>query len=392
MSARRYLAAFGLAGLTKGLLLPVLSLLLLSRGLNQSTLALATGAFALTVVLLELPSGMASDRWGRRRVYLIAHTIGAVGDLVLAFTGQVFVGMVLSGAATAFESGSLSSLFFQRWIDARGKDTLPRAASWMNLLETGGLAVGALAGGAVGAAAPGFLLPYGPLLLVRFALRLGALMAAAGIPADAPLPRAARKAQGSWRAMLSNRQLVALLAGGVVLGAALGDLEIYWQPHLEQLAGGYTPLLGVMSCISMFGAAAGMAIIGRFAARLRLEWVYVVFQLAVAGWLAVLGHMANVWGYVGIFGALYLCLGGSDLARTSMLQAGISPALRATAMSVDSLLCRLGALLGSGAAAVALAYVGVPALWTGLGLVLAAGIGVQLLCGVTRSAGLSAKK
>lgn len=392
MSARRYLAAFGLAGLTKGLLLPVLSLLLLSRGLNQSTLALATGAFALTVVLLELPSGMASDRWGRRRVYLIAHTIGAVGDLVLAFTGQVFVGMVLSGAATAFESGSLSSLFFQRWIDARGKETLPRAASWMNLLETGGLAVGALAGGAVGAAAPGFLLPYGPLLLVRFALRLGALIAAAGIPADAPLPRAARKAQGSWRAMLSNRQLVALLAGGVVLGAALGDLEIYWQPHLEQLAGGYTPLLGVMSCISMFGAAAGMAIIGRFAARLRLEWVYVVFQLAVAGWLAVLGHMANVWGYVGIFGALYLCLGGSDLARTSMLQAGISPALRATAMSVDSLLCRLGALLGSGAAAVALAYVGVPALWTGLGLVLAAGIGVQLLCGVTRSAGLSAKK
>lgn len=392
MSARRYLAAFGLAGLTKGLLLPVLSLLLLSRGLNQSTLALATGAFALTVVLLELPSGMASDRWGRRRVYLIAHTIGAVGDLVLAFTGQVFVGMVLSGAATAFESGSLSSLFFQRWIDARGKDTLPRAASWMNLLETGGLAVGALAGGAVGAAAPGFLLPYGPLLLVRFALRLGALMAAAGIPADAPLPRAARRAQGSWRAMLSNRQLVALLAGGVVLGAALGDLEIYWQPHLEQLAGGYTPLLGVMSCISMFGAAAGMAIIGRFASRLRLEWVYVVFQLAVAGWLAVLGHMANVWGYVGIFGALYLCLGGSDLARTSMLQAGISPALRATAMSVDSLLCRLGALLGSGAAAVALAYVGVPALWTGLGLVLAAGIGVQLLCGVTRPAAQTAEK
>lgn len=392
MSARRYLAAFGLAGLGKGLLLPVLSLLVLSRGLDQSTLALATGTFALTVVLLELPSGMASDRWGRRRVYLIAHTIGAVGDLVLAFTGQAFVGMILMGAATAFESGSLSSLFYQRWIDARGKDTLPRAASRMNLLETGGLAVGALVGGAVGAAAPAPLLPYAPLLLVRFALRLGALIAAAGIPADPPIPRAACKAQGSWKAMLSNRQLVLLLAGGVVLGAALGDLEIYWQPHLEQLAGGYTPLLGVMSCISMFGAAAGMAIIGRFAARLRLEWVYVVSQLAVAGWLAVLGHITNLWGYVGGFGALYLCLGGSDLARTSMLQAAIPPALRATTMSVDSLLCRLGAMLGSGAAAVALAYIGVPALWTGLGLVLAAGIGLQLLCGVSRTAGLSAKK
>lgn len=254
MSARRYLTAFGLAGLGKGLLLPVLSLLLLSRGLDQSTLALATGVFALTVVLLELPSGMASDRWGRRRVYLIAHTIGAVGDLVLAFTGQAFLGMMLMGAATAFESGSLSSLFFQRWMDARGKDTLPRAASWMNLMETGALAVGALAGGAVGAAAPTFLLPYAPLLLVRFTLRLGALVATAGIPADPPIPYSARKTQGCWRMLASNRQLVVLLVGGVVLGAALGDLEIYWQPHLEQLAGGYTPLLGVMSCISMFGA------------------------------------------------------------------------------------------------------------------------------------------
>ena len=91
------------------------------------------------------------------------------------------------------------------------------------------------------------------------------------------------------------------------------------------------------------------------------------------------------------FGALYLCMGGGDLARTSMLQAAIPPALRATAMSVDSLLCRLGAMLSSGAAAMALGYVGVPALWTGLGLVLAVGIGVQLLCGVPHTAGLSAK-
>lgn len=157
------------------------------------------------------------------------------------------------------------------------------------------------------------------------------------------------------------------------------------------MAGGYTPLLGVMSCISMFGAAAGMAIVGRFTARLRLERVYAVFYLAVAGWLAVLGHITNLWGYVGGFGALYLYMGGGDLARTSMLQAAIPPALRATAMSVDSLLCRLGAMLSSGAAAMALGYVGVPALWTGLGLVLAVGIGVQLLCGVPHTAGLSAK-
>lgn len=386
MSVRRYLSAFGLAGLTRGLTLPVLSLLLLARGLDVSTLALATGVFSLTVVLLELPSGMASDRWGRRRVYLLAHAFGAIADLVLAFTQQPFLGMILMGASTAFESGSLSSLFFQRWIDTRGKETLSRATARMSLLETGGFAAGALAGGILGAAAPAPLLPYAPLLLVRFVLRLGVLALAAGIPADSPPPNTTPKAQGNWKLIVSNHQLLLFLVGSMVLGAALGNLETYWQPHLEQLAGGYTPLLGVMSCISMFGAAAGMALIERFAARLRLEWVYVACQLAVAVLLAVLGRIHNISGYVSSFGALYLCLGGSDLARTSMMQATIPPTLRATSMSVDSLLCRLGALLGSCAATAVLMYTSIPVLWTGLGLVLALSIGVQLLCGITHTA------
>ena len=116
MNPRRYLVAFGLSGLGKGLMMPVLSLMLLSRGLNASTLALATGTFALAVVLLELPSGMASDRWGRRRVYLIAQLVGMTGDLILAFSNAAFLGMAFMGASTAFESGSLSSLLDRKSV------------------------------------------------------------------------------------------------------------------------------------------------------------------------------------------------------------------------------------------------------------------------------------
>ena len=376
MNPRRYLAAFGLSGLGKGLMLPVLSLMLLSRELNASTLALATGTFALTVVLLELPSGVASDRLGRRRVYLIAQMLGAAGDLVLAFSHAVFMGMVLMGAATAFESGSLSSLFFQRWIDTQGKQSLPQATVRMNILETSGLALGALVGGMAGGASPTPLLPYAPLLLARFVLRLGAAAAAAGIPADRPLPRSTAQA-GVWRQLLRTRTLLVLLGGNIILGAALSNLELYWQPHLQQLAGGYTPLMGVMSCISMFGATAGMALIGRLAARFPLQGVFILCQLAVAGLLALLGMTGSILGYMSCFGGLYLCLGGGDLARTSMIQTAVPPPLRATFMSLDSLLVRLGAMLGSCMAAVVLAHRGVPLLWAWTGLLLAAGVVLQ---------------
>lgn len=378
MNPRRYLAAFGLSGLGKGLMMPVLSLMLLSRGLNTSTLALATGTFALTVVLLELPSGMASDRWGRLRVYLIAQLVGTASDLILAFSNAAFLGMAFMGASTAFESGSLSSLFFQRWIDAQGKDTLPQATVRMNVLETGGLALGALVGGMIGSASPAPLRPYAPLLLARLILRLGAVAAAAGIPADHPLPRTTENTH-PWRMLLKQRQLLTLLAGGVVLGAALGNLEIYWQPHLQQLAEGYTPLMGVMSCISMFGATAGMALTGRFVAQLPLQRVYIFCQLAVAGLLALLGTTGSVWGYMSCFGALYLFLGGNDLARTSMIQAVVSAPLRATFMSLDSLMLRMGAMLGSCMAAVVLVHRGVPQLWAWMALLLAAGTVLQAI-------------
>jgi len=383
MNPRRYLVAFGLSGLGKGLMMPVLSLMLLSRGLNASTLALATGTFALAVVLLELPSGMASDRWGRRRVYLIAQLVGMTGDLILAFSNAAFLGMAFMGASTAFESGSLSSLFFQRWIDARGKQTLLQATVRMNVLETGGLALGALVGGMAGSASPAPLLPYAPLLLARLVLRLGAVAAAAGIPADRPLPHSAAQV-GSWRQLLCGRTLLILLAGNIILGAALGNLEIYWSPHLQQLAGGYTPLMGVMSCISMFGATAGMALTGRLAAHRPLPRVYILCQLAVAGLLALLGTTGSVWGYISCFGVLYLCLGGSDLARTSMIQATVSTSLRATFMSLDSLILRLGAMLGSCVAAIVVMDQGIPQLWALMGLLLAAGIVLQAVFGLAK--------
>lgn len=376
MNPRQYLAAFGLSGLGRGLMLPVLSLMLLSRGLNASTLALATGIFALTVVLLEVPSGVASDRWGRRRVYLVAQLAGMAGDLALALSNAAFPGMAFMGAYTAFESGSLSSLYFQRWIDTRGTQSLPQATVRMNVLETGGLALGALVGGMVGGASPTPLLPYAPLLLARFVLRLGAVAAAAGIPADRPLPRSTAQA-GAWRQLLRTRTLLVLLAGNIILGAALGNLELYWQPRLQQLAGGYTPLMGVMSCISMFGATAGMALTGRLAARLPPQGVYPPCLLAVAGLLALLGTAGSIGAYMSCFVGLYLCLGGGDLARTSMIQAAVPPPLRTTVMSLDSLLVRLGAMLGSCMAAAALARWDVPQLWAWTGLLLAAGVVLQ---------------
>ena len=51
-------------------LLPILVPLYLSCGLKVSDVFLVQGAFALTVLILEIPSGYLADRYGRKRSLL----------------------------------------------------------------------------------------------------------------------------------------------------------------------------------------------------------------------------------------------------------------------------------------------------------------------------------
>lgn len=49
-----------------GLLSPLLTLLLLDKGLSLAAVPLAVGLHSAVAVIFEVPSGMAADRWGRK--------------------------------------------------------------------------------------------------------------------------------------------------------------------------------------------------------------------------------------------------------------------------------------------------------------------------------------
>lgn len=96
-------AVFALRMLGLFLVLPVFMLEArkLPGGDDPALIGLAMGAYGLTQALMQLPLGLASDRFGRKRVILLGLGVFALGSLVAAWAPTVqllLVGRALQGA------------------------------------------------------------------------------------------------------------------------------------------------------------------------------------------------------------------------------------------------------------------------------------------------------
>lgn len=156
--------------------LPTSYLLFAERFGSQSALTLL-GAYYFGAVLLELPSGWASDRFGRRATLAIAMALQAFGGAAVAF-GDAFAwclaGQVAIAGATAFVSGTDTALLYD-WL--KREDRLDTLTEWEARIATVAFGAAALAVVSGGFAAswwlPAGFLATGAAGVVGFVAALG---------------------------------------------------------------------------------------------------------------------------------------------------------------------------------------------------------------------------
>ncbi|MES2502693.1 MAG: MFS transporter, partial [Pseudomonadota bacterium] len=90
---------YGLRMLGMFLILPIFSVYAetLKGGSNHTLIGLALGAYGLTQVLLQLPFGIASDKYGRKKVIYIGLVLFIIGSVVAALATDIY--MVIIGRA-----------------------------------------------------------------------------------------------------------------------------------------------------------------------------------------------------------------------------------------------------------------------------------------------------
>ena len=125
-------ASFALAGLFAArmlglfLLLPVFAVAALgvAGGDDPARVGLALGMYGLTQACMQIPFGLASDRWGRRPVVLVGLLLFVLGSVICALSNDIFwitIGRAIQG------SGGISAAITAWLADATRPEVRTRA-------------------------------------------------------------------------------------------------------------------------------------------------------------------------------------------------------------------------------------------------------------------------
>ncbi len=365
---RRYVLLAALHYLPVGVIMPVNVLLLDARGLSIGTIGVLFAFFMIAAGALELPTGGLADTWGRRPVLILAGLADVAGLTGMAFASTVpllLVALFLLALGQALYSGPLEAWYVdQVHAEDPAADVTPGLARGHSAQGLG-LAVGALAGGALphlfgGLPARGtavvlsFSIPY----LVATALTLVGLVAI-WLLLDEP-SRPERAPYRKSGVVATMRSALALSARTPAVRAVLGRyalvafgviaFELIVPVRLEGLTGDSERAASLYAVIFTAGML-GSALSANFAPWLRRRFGGAangaLFATLAGGTVACVGAIDGVAPVaIGLLGG-YLLTGPARPLLSEVLHREVNAAERATVLSAQSIVLMMGAFAGS---------------------------------------------
>lgn len=315
---------------------------LLKAGVSPGQFMMAEAIFALTVVIMEVPSGWVADVWTRRRSMVAGLAFEAVGFVILWVMQNVWhllIGQVIVGIGVSLISGTASAMLYDSLLEAR----MTKAYRRLEGLRHG---IGLYAVGAssiVGA----FLYAISPDLV------MGLTVAAVGGSAVLSLflyepKRATLPVQGN-----PVRDVLVALDQGVRKDPYLGRFIIlaavmfgvtnaaFWtqQPYYMALGLPVT-LFGLFSAGGHLCGGLGAQMAHCFERHLRVRSLLLVILVWLCGAYLVSGALPGLWGaFLLMSGGLAYGIGFPIV--NDEINKRVSSARRATMLSVASLGMRL---------------------------------------------------
>ena len=130
--------------------LPVLFLYLSDKGIDDLSIAWCLATLAACQIVFEVPSGIASDRLGRRNTLVIAGVLRTVGWMLFSIVPNLsgcLVGFACLGAAFAFDSGTDAAWLYDTLKERSAAEQYQKLESRAHLLGLVALAGATLVGG-----------------------------------------------------------------------------------------------------------------------------------------------------------------------------------------------------------------------------------------------------
>lgn len=213
------------------------------RGMTIQLVVYTEIIFALTVVLLEIPTGVLSDRWGRKNMLILSAVLGCCEFLFLLLANQFwhFAAIVfLAGIARSASSGSEDALLYETLKQQGRVSAFEQRLGRLNSVDFIASILAALSGGWLASRFELELNYWLSLISAAVALIIAFLLkepfrTGSGSPQDdekIPFTRYVQDAFHFFRVRPSVRWVV---FSGMVTGAALGYIYEFWQLYADRL-------------------------------------------------------------------------------------------------------------------------------------------------------------
>ncbi len=362
---RRYLALIGLRWFQTGLLIPVITLLMVSRGLTLVEIGLVGSVAGIVILVLELPTGGLSDALGRRPTLLLAYLFALAGLVVLYLAGSVggfILATILTAIFRALDSGPLEAWYVDATHAAdpaaRIESGLAAGSSILSL----GIAAGALLAGALVALDP---LPAVETLALPVLLAVGLAVVnlvaafvlltetgrASGLGAVTAsvraVPSVVREGMGLLR---DSRVLAAVVAVELFWGFAIVAFETLFPIRLAEVVGGTTEaaaLMGPASSAAWFASAVGAALIALVSRRTGVARAAIAMRILQGLTIVAMGLVAGAVGLITAYLACYLTHGASNPLHSTLLHREVDASHRTTVLSLNSMVFHPSAAIGA---------------------------------------------
>ncbi|MCP4567277.1 MAG: MFS transporter [FCB group bacterium] len=141
--------------------LPIYAIFFLTKNLDFASILILFALSKTSQTLLEIPSGVLADRWGRRPVLMLGSFLHSAGYLCIAFGADMYWylgGMILHGAGYAFVSGTDSALLYDSLAAAGREEEFKQIEGRAYMYNLSAAGAGGLVGGIL--ATQDLILPY----------------------------------------------------------------------------------------------------------------------------------------------------------------------------------------------------------------------------------------
>lgn len=322
------------------------------RGMTIQMVVYAEIIYALTIVLLEVPTGMMADRWGRKRMMVASALLGCSEFVILLFATEFWhfaVVVFLAGIGRSASSGSENALLYDT-LQLQGKaSSFEKQLGRLNACDLAAAILAALSGSWLAARFDlelNYWLSFGSALIALMLSMLLAEPAAAeggeGAAAGDKMPFK-RYVTESLRFFRQNPDVRLVVLSGMVTGTAMVYLYEFWQLYANRLE---VPVVffGALSTAIMLlqlpGSLLAHALAERIGRRTLLIGITAVFAIGFA-YAAVSRDVA------GMAAMLVVCLfsGVMEPVVSGYLHHRTGSATRATIDSFQSLGANLVSML-----------------------------------------------